>query len=240
VNEVRALVMAGGRSERMRATNGPRHKALVEVGGIPLIERNLRSLFARGIDDVVVVTSAGETAIAAFVSGPGAELAQRYGARLSSFVEVTALGNIGVVAEFSDANTDLLVSYVDNLSSLDERALIERHRESAAAMTLATHLWVLRNPFGELELVDGFVRAYREKPARLVRISSGTCVVGPAAARAVPRGRPFGVSELCAKLFELGLPVAAFAHEEPWVDVNDALALAEAEALVRHYPERFA
>jgi NDP-sugar pyrophosphorylase family protein len=232
--------MAGGRSERMRATNGPRHKALVEVGGVPLIERNLRSLFTRGIGDVVVVTSAEETAIAAFVSGPGAELARRYGARLSSYVEAAALGNIGVVAEFSAANTDLLVSYVDNLSSLDERALLERHRDSAAAMTLATHLWPLRNPFGELELAGGFVRAYREKPVRMVRISSGTCVVGPAAAEAVPRGRPFGVSELCARLIELGLPVAAFDHDEPWVDVNDAAALAEAEALLRRYPERFA
>ena len=224
----------------MRSTNGPQHKALVEVGGVTLIERNLRSLFARGIDDVVVVTSAREPAIADFVLQRGAELAKHYGARLSSYVEASALGNIGVVSELSAANTDLLVAYVDNLSSLDERALIERHHESAAAMTIATHLWPLRNPFGELELSDGFVRSYREKPAHWVQISSGTCVVGPAAIAAVPRGRPFGVSELCARLIELGLPVAAFPHDDPWVDVNDARALAEAEALVRTYPERFA
>lgn len=239
MNGIRALLMAGGRSERMRASHGPAHKALVEVGGITFIERNLRSLFERGIDDVVVVTSAGESSLTAFVRERGAELANQYGARLTNYVEPRALGNIGVVAELCEANTELLVAYVDNLSSLDERALIEHHRASAAAMTIATHLWPLRNPFGELELAGGFVRAYHEKPVRRVRISSGTCVVGPAAAAAVPRGRPFGVSELCARLIELDLPVAAFEHDEPWVDVNDALALVEAETLLRTHPERF-
>ena len=61
---VLAAIMAGGRSERMRATNGATHKALVEVGGVTMLERNVRRLLKRGIKEIVVVSSPAEPRIA--------------------------------------------------------------------------------------------------------------------------------------------------------------------------------
>jgi mannose-1-phosphate guanylyltransferase len=235
---VRGIVMAGGRSERMRATNGPQHKALTDVAGRSLLERNLTTLFVSGIDDVVVVCGS-EPAIREYVNGRGAILARQFNARLELYVEVVPLGNIGVVGELCDGVRDMLVIYVDNLTSIDVPALLARHREASAAMTIATHLWSLRNPFGELEIVGGYIRSYREKPIRKVSISSGTCVIGPAAASLIPVQRQFGAAQLFDAVVARGLPVAAYVHDELWIDVNDADALREAEAIVRANPERF-
>jgi NDP-sugar pyrophosphorylase family protein len=238
VSGARGVIMAGGKSERMRATNGPVHKALVEVGGTPLIERNLLDLVRAGILDVTIVTSHDEPAIRHYVETRGALLAQQFAATLTSLVEPLPLGNIGVVGELNDGRTDLIVIYVDNLTSIAPHRLLERHRETRAAFTIASHLYALTNPFGELDIVDGHVRTYLEKPTRNVRISSGTCVVGPAAAALAPKGRPLSAVGLFNAVAAKGLRIAAYEHDELWIDINDAQALREANALVQTQPGR--
>src|SRR5438445_4581369 len=51
-----AVVLAAGRSERLREVTRGGSKALVRVGGIALVERAVRSLLAAGIDRVVLMT----------------------------------------------------------------------------------------------------------------------------------------------------------------------------------------
>ena len=62
----RALIMAGGRGERMKASGHPRPKPLVDAAGATLLERNVFRLLACGIDDVIVAVGADATDIAAF------------------------------------------------------------------------------------------------------------------------------------------------------------------------------
>lgn len=236
---VLGVVMAGGRSERMRAGNDGTHKALVKVGDVSLLERSVRRLLKNGISEIVVVSSLNEPQIADIVQTDLGRLAQRHGAQLRSFVEMQPLGDIGVVRVLAREHMDLLVTNVDNLTSLDEAALLERHRNSGAAMTVATHCWPLANPFGEIELLDGFVTAYREKPIRHVRIASGSCVVSAAAAKTIPSERPCGADELCEILLKRGLPVAAYTHDALWIDINDVLALRQAERLIAEHSESF-
>ena len=70
-----ALIMAGGRSERMRTSGGPLHKALVPVLGVPMIERNLCGFLSEGFHRIVVAISASEQAVAEYVEGRGRALA---------------------------------------------------------------------------------------------------------------------------------------------------------------------
>jgi NDP-sugar pyrophosphorylase family protein len=231
--------MAGGRSERMRATNGATHKALVEVAGLSLLERTIRRLLRHGISEIVVVSSRNDPRIAEVVRGDLGNLARRHRASLRSFIEAEPLGTVGAVGVLAQEQTDILVTYVDNVTSLDEGALLKKHRQSGAVMTIATHVWPRANPFGELEIANGFLRAYEEKPIRKVRICSGSFVVSPAAAAEVPRDKACGTNELCELLLKRGLPIAVYCHDEPWVDVNDAPTVAEAERLIARHSERF-
>lgn len=64
-----AVVLAAGRSERMAGTTGGGSKALLRIGGVPLIERAARRLMSLGIDDVLVVVGAHAESVAAFVNG---------------------------------------------------------------------------------------------------------------------------------------------------------------------------
>jgi len=64
-------MMAGGRSERMRASGVPIHKALLPVLGMSLAERNLRTLLAHGFVHIAVSVNARESALMEFLDGDG-------------------------------------------------------------------------------------------------------------------------------------------------------------------------
>jgi NDP-sugar pyrophosphorylase family protein len=221
-----ALIMAGGRSERMRAGGSGQHKGLRTVAGRPLIERNLRTLLWFGFDRIFVAINRQEEGLAAWIHGPGQSLTP-----LQILIEDQPLGTIGAVASLPRDVEDVVIINVDNLTSLDLRAFAQFHGEQKAAATIASHEQPFPMPFGMLELSGQRVVAYREKPKLPVTISSGLYLLNR---RAIDRVRPgvrLDVPALIDGLLQAGEPVLAYAHHERWIDVNDEAALAHAEQI---------
>lgn len=238
---VGAIIMAGGRSERMRAGGSAEHKGLRTVRGAPLIEWNLRALLRFGFRRIFVAVSAREHALAQWVEGRGRALCQQHSSALELFVEDQPLGTIGAVRLLPGEVQNLVVVNVDNLTTLDLRELLRTHLEKEAAATIATHTHPFRMPFGMLELQGQRVTAYREKPELPVVISSGTYVLHRRAIARVPAGRRADLPALITSLLQDGELVAAHPHRETWIDVNDEAALAQAEELFEPWqPERAA
>jgi choline kinase len=52
---MRGIILAAGKGSRLNGTAGDKPKCLVELGGITLIDRQIRALERAGVDDVVVV-----------------------------------------------------------------------------------------------------------------------------------------------------------------------------------------
>jgi NDP-sugar pyrophosphorylase family protein len=82
-----------------------------------------------------------------------------------------------------------------------------------------------------VQLAGHRVVAYREKPNLSVPISSGTYVLGRRAIDRVPAGSRMDVPALVDTLLEAGEAVLAYPHQEPWIDINDEVALAHAQRL---------
>jgi NDP-mannose synthase len=225
----RALVMAGGRSERMRATAGPLHKALVPVLGVPLLERNLQALLVEGFLDIVVAVNNAEPSISQYLESRCRGLVESCGGNLSILQEHRPRGTIGAAREAIQGAAACLVVNVDNLTSLPLQAFVHSHFEKAAALTIAAHQEPFQIPFGELVLAEDRVQQYLEKPVKPVWISSGTYVLGPDACESILPDERTDVPQLVARLLSAGRRVAAFRHDALWIDVNDADALKRAE-----------
>jgi len=234
-----AVIMAGGQSERMRATLGPHHKALVPVLGMPMLERNLCKLLSAGFDDIVVAVSIHEPEIADFVRTRGRALAKAQHATIECLIERQPLGTIGVAGALRDRADALLVVNVDNLTALDLKGLVYHHRRAGAAFTIATHLEPFRIPFGEVSVCDGRILQYLEKPVRYIQVSSGTYVLGSRACKLLPSDRRTDIPQLFTALVEHRESIAAFAHQAAWIDVNDAAAVQKAEQLICAHPQAF-
>lgn len=225
-----ALVMAGGAGIRMSATTGQdRPKPLVQVRGVSLLERNVWTLVGAGLREVWVACRATQPAVVDEI----ARLAPLVGARgvaLQPLLEPVPLGTIGAAALLRGRTATLLSVNADNLTAIDLGAMIARHRETGADLTLASHLHRIRIPYGELDTVGDRVTVYREKPISTTRVCSAVCVMGRAALAAIDG--PTGLHDLTDRLIDAGRDVRVFEHDAAWIDVNDAADLARAEALV--------
>jgi NDP-mannose synthase len=235
-----ALVMAGGRGERMRASGARVPKPLTCVGGVPLLERSLVRLLTSDFRDIVVSLAAGQPEVRGFVETRGRALARSAGAGIRVLEEREPLGNIGCAARIDGQPREVLVVYADNLTALDLRRVVEHHRSLDAAMTTAIHEEPFRLPYGEVDASDGRLLAYLEKPVHRVLVSSGVYVLGERALAAISAHGRTEVSALVNRLLREGAVVGAIRHEAPWVDVNDLDALARAERLVADHPTEFA
>ena len=173
---VLGLIMAGGEGTRMARTRPQVPKAMVEVGGVPLVVRSLQRLRTAGITDVrVSLHHRAQEIIHALRRRSDLD-----GVAISFIVEEEPLGTIGALAELDGVDRDVLVQNADLLSSIDLDALCATHRNREAGLTIATHFEHHRLKLGEV-ITDGQGRVtrYREKPVKEYRISSGTYVVSP-------------------------------------------------------------
>ena len=234
--ETIALVMAGGRGERMRSSGRPVPKPLLRVRGVPLMERNLYPLLRAGLEEIVVSVPADLPSVGRFASDRFARFARAAGARSELLEETRPLGNIGCAGLLRDRADHVLVVYADNLTTLDLRAVVAHHLATGAGLTLSTHLEPFRMPYGQIEAEDGRVVDYHEKPEHLVLVSSAVSVLGPAALAAAAEHAPLGLSDLFRVLRDRGETVTEYRHAAPWVDVNDAAAAERAERLVATDP----
>src|SRR5438128_2511255 len=72
---VEALVLAGGKAERLGEAAGGRPKALVPIAGRPLVAYQVRQLVKAGVERVIVSCSAGQAELfEAELAGLGAEI----------------------------------------------------------------------------------------------------------------------------------------------------------------------
>jgi NDP-sugar pyrophosphorylase family protein len=237
---VKALIMAGGSGERMRASGSAVPKPLVEVMGTSLLERNLHQVFAAGFDDVCVSMSTAIPEVGQFLRTRGLQIARRWGATLTLLEEQQPLGNIGCAGRLQGAADHVLVVYADNLTAIDLARLLSEHLDSGAALTLAVHDEPFRLPFGQVYEAGDRIVNYVEKPEHRFAVCSAVSALSDVALRGLPADRPTSISELARELIAAGAYVRSFRHTAPWIDVNDLAAVARAEALIAAHQDAFA
>jgi len=225
-------MMAGGRSERMRACGSGKHKALRSVLGVALIERNIQTLLFFGVRQLFIAVNAAESELIDWINANGAVLAKGLNARIHLLLETQPLGTIGAASLLPDTENVLVVN-VDNLTSLDLNAFANFHLECGAIFTIATHKEPFRIPFGRLETRGQLVTQYREKPEILVPISSGTYVLHRRAVERISAAIRTDIPQLVNRLIQEDEHVACFRHCAHWIDINDEASLARAEALLK-------
>jgi NDP-sugar pyrophosphorylase family protein len=133
---VKAMVLAAGIGTRLRPLTDKTPKALIEVGGVPMLERVLRRLIAAGVDEAVVNLHYLPSPIEAFLKAK-----KDFGIRIFLSREEGRIldtgGALKKAAMFLRGKEPFFVHNVDVLSDLDLGALHRAHRQSGALATLA-------------------------------------------------------------------------------------------------------
>jgi len=227
---VEAIILAGGKAERLGEVAGGRPKALVEVAGRPLAAYQVRLLARAGVGRVIVSCAAGTDAL--FES----ELAG-LGPEVVAVAEPEPLGRGGGIRFALRARReegDVLVLNGDELLDLDLPGLLARHRETGAAATIAVAR--PRSPFGVVELdEDDTVTGFREGGTLPQWVSCGAYALGEEALEALPERGDHETTTFPALARRRRL--RAFRHEGVWLTVNTPKQLRAAADYLREHPQ---
>ncbi len=137
---MKAMVLAAGLGTRLRPLTDDRPKALVEIGGRPLLEIALSRLRAFGIREVIINVHHFPEMILAYL-----EAHDNFGMRIEISREEVLLdtgGGLKKAAYFFTRNAGrqeeaFILHNVDVLSSIDLERMLQFHSEHQALATLA-------------------------------------------------------------------------------------------------------
>jgi NDP-sugar pyrophosphorylase family protein len=178
---VEAVILAGGKAERLGTAAEGRPKALVELAGRPLAAYQVELLARAGVDRVIVSCAAGDEGLfQAALDGLGPEIA--------AVGEPEPLGRGGGLRFAATARReegDVFALNGDELVDVGLAELLARHRETDAAATIVVTR--PRSPFGVVELrEDDLVIGFQEAAVLPVWVSCGVYVLGEEALAALP------------------------------------------------------
>ena len=194
---MRAMVLAAGLGTRLRPLTNDRPKALVEVGGRPLISYNLALLRTFGIKDVVVnLHHHGDALRDALGDGSA------FGLQMTYSPEDPLLDTGGGIkhAEAYLAGDDFLVLNSDTIIDLPLDRLIASHRARRAAATLVVRRDADQERYGLVEIDESErIRRLRGEPAHVAGnleafMFAGVHVISPQVFRFMPSGGAFSIT----------------------------------------------
>ena len=225
-----AIVLAGGKAERLGDAAGGRPKSLVAVGGKPLLAWQIGRLRNAGVGRVVVSCFAGhEREFETALTGLGVEVA--------CAGEPERLGRGGAIRFASGSRTedgDVFAMNGDELVDVDFGALLERHRSTGAAATVT----VAQPPsqFGQVDLTDDdVVIGFHEVSRVPYWVNCGIYVLSQEAIARFPEKGDHETT-IFPELAEEGT-LRAFRHTGLWLTVNTPKELRRADEHVSAHPE---
>jgi NDP-sugar pyrophosphorylase family protein len=226
---VEAIVLAGGKAERLGDAARGLPKPLVPVGGRPLVSYQLARLARAGVDRAIIACAAGRGAeFERELRGVGLEVVVA-----EESEPLGRGGGIRMAAAWRRDPDDVLALNGDELVDVDFRGLLARHRGTGAAATVTVARPV--SPFGLVELGDDdAITGFREGGRVPYWVNCGIYVLADEALERFPaRGdhETTAFPELAAEG-----RLRAFRHEGLWLTVNTPKDLRRAEEHLAAHP----
>lgn len=237
---MKALILAAGVGARLKPLTDETPKALIPVGGTPMLERVLAGLKAAGVKSFVVNAHHHAQKVADFC----AEMSRKHGVPISVSREDDLLldtgGAIKKASPLLKGRDPFFVHNADVLTDLDLRALAKAHKDSGALATLAVreresgraYLFDAKGRFAGHDRGEGNVtwaKGAVPNPQRLA--FDGVHVISPELLDKITESGVFSVTKTYLRLAAAGADIRAFrADKWAWHDIGTVEKLAAAEA----------
>lgn len=245
---MKALIFAAGVGSRLKPWTDSHPKALVEVGGKPMLQRVIEKVVRAGIADIIINVHHFAPQIAEFVA------AHDFGARITLSDETDCLletgGGLAKVVPLLGGEP-VLIHNADILTDFDLRSMVFDHVRSNAVVTLLTqprdtarHLVFRksdRRMCGWINTATGVTRpsALEITGDMFMAAFDGVHIVEPEAYAAVrayrPAGTPFSITDFYIDRCD-DLPIRSFSLPEnaAWYDIGKPETLEKARNFIEN------
>ncbi|PIR15455.1 MAG: hypothetical protein COV48_14280 [Elusimicrobia bacterium CG11_big_fil_rev_8_21_14_0_20_64_6] len=243
---MKALILAAGIGTRLKPLTDGTPKALISVGGVPMLERVLLRLKAAGVKSFVVNAHHHAQKVAEFC----VELSRRHGVPVSVSREDDLLLDTGGALKKSSAlfkgREPFFVHNADILTDLDLRAMIKAHKETGALASLAVrerasgraYLFDAKGRFAGHDRGEGGLTWAKGQTPNALRLPfDGIHLISPEFLDKMTESGVFSITKTYLRLAAAGADIHAFRSDQwAWHDIGTAEKLAAAEAWVSARP----
>lgn len=224
-----AVLMAGGKGERLRPLTEKTPKPLLKVGEKCIIDHNVDRLIRYGIQHINVTVNYLHEQIEEHYSEP------RAGVNVRTFKEPKFLGTIGSI-RFVDTfyNDTVLVMNSDLFTNIDYEDFYLHFKQHDAEMSVAAVPYNVSIPYGILDLEGRNIHGLIEKPKYNYYANAGIYLIKRKALDEIPEDTFFNATDLIEKLISQGKKVIRYPLNGTWIDIGNPQEYQKAQDLVKH------
>jgi NDP-sugar pyrophosphorylase family protein len=215
-DEMKAIVLAGGKGTRLAPYTKVFPKPLIPIGDMPILEIMLWQMKKAGVEEVILTTGHLASLLRAFFQD-----GERFGVKISYSYEEQPLGTAGPLSLIDGLEETFLVTNGDILTTLNLNDLVAAHRQSGAIASIATHTRQVKIDLGVVKFGNFTdIVGYIEKPTYDFCVSMGIYVFEPRVLSYIPYNRYLDFPDLILRLIEAGEHVFGYAYDGYWLDLG--------------------
>lgn len=212
---MQAVILAGGRGSRLEPYSRILPKPLFPIGQDPIAAILVKQLQNAGFKEIIMCLGyLADLMMAYFQDG------SRFGIPIRYAIETRPLGTAGPLKIINDLGEDFLVVNGDEFTTLNFRDLFAYHLRNKADMTIAVQKKIIPSSFGVLDIKDGQVIAYREKPMINYWASMGIYIISNKVVKIIPDDKRFDMPDLVQYLLKEQARIVSFESEALWFDIG--------------------
>mgnify|MGYP001030652870 CR=1 FL=1 len=214
---VDAVIMAGGRGQRLSPLTDNTPKPMLKIGDTPIIEHNINRLSYFGINEFwISVNYLGEQIEEHFGNGDGRDI------KIAYVKEDIPLGTIGSVSRIEEFRHDyVLVSNADILTNLDYEHFFLEFIGKEADFAVVAIPYQVKVPYAVLETNEGNISSFKEKPTYTYYSNGGIYLMKKDVLRFLPKDTFYNTTELIESLIAKNKKVIAYSLEGYWLDIGN-------------------
>lgn len=226
---VDAVLMAGGKGERLRPLTEKTPKPLLPVGGKAIIDHNVDRLISYGVKHISVTVNYLREQLEEHYSTP------HLGVQVQTVREPKFLGTIGSIKFVKEFYNDtILVMNSDLFTNINYEDFYLHFLEHDAEMSVAAVPYTVSVPYGIFELQGREIQGLIEKPTYNYFANAGIYLIKRRALEEIPEDTFFNATDLIEKLISENKKVIRFPLNGTWIDIGNPQEYQKANELVKH------
>lgn len=224
-----AVLMAGGKGERLRPLTEKTPKPLLKVGDKCIIDHNVDRLISYGVSHISVTVNYLKEQIEEHYREP------RNGVQVKTVCEPKFLGTIGSIKFVENFyNETVLVMNSDLFTNIDYEDFFLHFQQHDAEMSVAAVPYNVSIPYGILDLDGRNIQGLIEKPQYNHYANAGIYLIKRRALDEIPENTFFNATDLVEKLISEGKKVIRYPLNGTWIDIGNPQEYQKAKDLVKH------
>lgn len=224
-----AVLMAGGKGERLRPLTEKTPKPLLPVGGKAIIDHNIDRLISYGVEHISVTVNYLREQIEEHYAKP------YQGIQVQTVREPKFLGTIGSIKFVKEFHNDtILVMNSDLFTNINYEDFYLHFIEHNAEMSVAAVPYTVSVPYGIFDLEGRDIQGLIEKPTYNYYANAGIYLIKRSALNEIPNDTFFNATDLIEKLIAEGKKVIRFPLNGTWIDIGNPQEYQKANELVKH------